>query len=79
MGYASFPPSWLNAAYTAVLIVLGLLNPQHPEHVEKLKSLSKQSNHMGQINLEPSQATASKHWSLHGIPTRVWVRARVEW
>ena len=35
--------------------------------------VSTQSNHMGRINLEPSQATASKRWSPHSIPIRVWV------
>ena len=27
---------------------------------------------MGRINLEPSQTTASKHWTPHRIPTSVW-------
>ena len=35
--------------------------------------VSTQSNHMGRINLEPSQATASRHWSPHSILIRVWV------
>ena len=34
---------------------------------------------MGQINLEPLQATASTHWSLHNVRIRVRVRVRVEW
>ena len=33
---------------------------------------------MGRINLEPPQATASKHWSPHNIPIKVWVGVRVE-
>ena len=28
---------------------------------------------MGRVNLEPSQATAYKHWSPHSIPIRAWV------
>ena len=73
-GYASLPPSSLYTAYTAVVpIFLGFLNAQHPQLAESFYSLSKQSNHMGRINLEPSQATASKHWSPHSIPIRVLV------
>ena len=78
-GYASLPPSSLYTAYTAVVpIFLGFLNAQHPQLAESFYSLSKQSNHMGRINLEPSQATASKHWSPHSVPIRVRVRVRVE-
>ena len=79
-GYASIPPSWLYTTYTAIVpVALRFLNPQHAEPAESTESLSEQSNHMGRINLEPSQATASKHWSPRSVPIRVRVRVRVEW
>ena len=34
-------------------------------------SISKHSIQVRRINLEPSQATASKHWSLHSVRVRV--------
>ena len=78
-GYASIPPSWLYTAYTAAVvpIVLGIF-PTHsiPSRLNQLKSLSKQSNHMSLINLEPSRATASKHWSPHSVRIRVRVRRK---
>ena len=33
----------------------------------------------GRINLEPSQATASKHWSPHSVRVRARVMVRVGW
>ena len=50
--YPNLPPSWLYTANILLYLVLRFLNPQHPEQAES-KCLSKQSNHMGQINLEP--------------------------
>ena len=81
MGVRESLPQLDRKGVTAVVpIVLGFHNPQHPEPAESTYSLSKQSNlHMGRINLQPSQATASKHWSPHSIQSRVRVRVRVEW
>ena len=45
----------------------------------RINSLSKNSIQVGRINLEPSQATASKHWSLHSVRVRARVRVRVGW
>ena len=79
-GNASLGPGWLYTPYTAVVpIVLGFLNPQHPEPAESTSSLPEQSNHMGRIDLEPSQATESKYWSPHSVLIRVRIRVRVEW
>ena len=50
-----------------------------PINVQSTFSISRHSIQVGRINLEPSQATASKHWSLHGVRVRVWVRVRVGW
>ena len=46
-----------------------------PINVQSTLTISKHSIQVGRINLEPSQATASKHWSL----LSVWVRVRVGW
>ena len=81
MGVRKSSPQLDRKGVAAVVpIVLGFHNPQHPEPAESTWGLSKQSNHhMGRINLEPSQPTASKHWSPHSVPSRVRVRVRVEW
>ena len=47
--------------------------PSRPN--QAINSLSKHSTQVGGINLEPSQATTSKHWSLPSV--RVGVRVRV--
>ena len=72
--YASLPPSWLYTAYT-VPIVQGFPTHSIASRPNQLKSISKQSNQVGRINLEPSQATASMHWSPHSVRVRV----QVEW
>ena len=77
-GCASLPPSWLCTAYT-VPIVLVFPICSIPSRPNQLKSLSKQSNQVGRINLEPTQGTASKHRSPHSVRVRVRVRVRVEW
>ena len=64
--------------FEVLLYVPRISNQQHLEPTELTTSLSTQINHMGRINLEPPQATASKHWSPHNIPIKVWVGVRVE-
>ena len=48
---------------------------QRPINVES----SKHGIQVGRISLEPSQATASKHWSLHSGRVKVRVRVRIGW
>ena len=77
-GYASLPPvGYLQLIYCCINVPR-ISNQQHLEPTELTRSLSTQVNHMGRINLEPPQATASKHWSPHNIPIKVWVGVRVE-
>ena len=55
--------------------------PSGPINVQSMLTISKHSIQAGRINLEPSKATASKHWSLHvaRVQVRVWGRIRVGW
>ena len=60
--YASLPASCLHTACTVVPIVTRFPTHRIPSGPNQRKSRSKQSNHLGRINLELSQATASsKH------------------
>ena len=50
---------------------------QRPINVEPFQA--QLSIQIGRINREPSQATASKHWSPHSVRVKVGVRVRVGW
>ena len=67
---------------THTLFYLGHLynTSQHPEPAQPTqKSLSTHSIQVDRNNLEPSQATPCKHWSLPSVRVRVRVRVRVGW
>ena len=65
-------------AYTQFVLSRLYSNPQHRAGPVNVQSTLSISNH-GRISLEPSQATASKHWSLPSVRVRVEVRVRVGW
>ena len=76
-------PAWMpcfekiTCTAAVVPLVLAIFSTNSiPSRLNQL-SLSKQSNHIGRINQEPSQAPTSKHWSPHSVPIRVRVRVRV--
>ena len=69
-------------AYTQFVLSRLYSTPQHPEPAQSTsnqRNLSKHSIQVKRINLEPSQATASKHWPLHSVRVKVRVRVRVRW
>ena len=70
-------------AYTQVVLSGLYTTPQHPQRPDQrpinVECFQAQHPSRGRINLEPSQATASKHWSLHSVRVRVRVRVRVAW
>ena len=63
-----------------MLYVLQVIQYPTPPRACRINlSISKHSIHVGRINLGPSQATASKRWSLHSVRVKVRVRVRVGW
>ena len=76
-----YPPMGVPNAYTQFVLFRSYSTPQHPEPAQSTSKqrivFTKHSIQVGRINLEHSQATASKHWSLHNV--RVRVRVRVGW
>ena len=74
-----YPHMGVPNAYTQlVLFRLYCSAPEHPEPAQSTSNqrrvFAKHSIQVGRINLEPSQATASKHWSLHSVRVKVRVR-----